>query len=167
MPEIILTVESAEELAWVLAAIDNQKEQRIFGWQGSWEAFVADEEIAALGAAHDRWWTTLQQLTNGSCDPPPGPSSVSHEMTTGLETHEIRSREEFDRLRHSKAGVIVNVGTPTRRATAHRPWCEQISGDDFEMKVVDNGGQNGRYYYFLRGEDARMLLGSVTCKVCS
>jgi hypothetical protein len=45
-------------------------------------------------------------------------------VTVGFETHEIRSRDEFDGLRLARAGVIVNVDTPTRKATAHRPFCE-------------------------------------------
>jgi hypothetical protein len=88
-------------------------------------------------------------------------------MTTGLETQEIRSREEFERLQAAKTGVIVNVDEPTKKATAHRPGCDRISVKDFETKVIENGGQTGRYYYFVRSGDARVVLGSVDCKVCS
>ena len=87
-------------------------------------------------------------------------------VSVELETHEIRSRKEFEGLKHARAGVIVNVDTPTSRATAHRPSCEYLSVGHFETKVIANEGRTGGYYYFLRAKDARTALGAEFCEVC-
>jgi hypothetical protein len=34
------------------------------------------------------------------------------------------------------------------------------------MKVLKNGGKNGRYYFFLRAEDAQRELGASVCARC-
>jgi hypothetical protein len=66
MPEITLTVESAEELECVLAVIELFRENRICNWDGSYEEFCADEEINTLSAVYDRWWEVLQRLGEGA-----------------------------------------------------------------------------------------------------
>ena len=62
-------------------------------------------------------------------------------MSADLAMHEIHSREEFEGLKLARTGVIVNLDTPTRKATAHRPWCERLRGVDFETKVIENEGR--------------------------
>jgi hypothetical protein len=83
-----------------------------------------------------------------------------------LETHAIRSRVEFEGLTSATTGFIVNVDEPTHTTKAHRPACETISVDLFETKVIKNESRNGRYFFFLRLEDAERNLGAVPCGRC-
>lgn len=83
-----------------------------------------------------------------------------------IEMHEIRSRAEFEGLKLARTGVIVVVDVPKGMSTAHRPFCEYPSSEDFGTKVIENRGRNGRYYFFVRAADARTALGAEPCKIC-
>jgi hypothetical protein len=83
-----------------------------------------------------------------------------------LEPHEIRTVEEFEAMRALGRGVLVITDTPTDKVTAHRPGCRSVRPQDFAAKVIDNQNHNGRYYYFLRRDDAERDLDAVMCRVC-
>jgi len=84
-----------------------------------------------------------------------------------LDSHEIKTEEEFEGLHGGQVGWIVNVDAPTNRNTAHRPNCDSITIAFFREKVVDNGSRNGSYYHFLRLADAERELDAVCCARCN
>jgi hypothetical protein len=83
----------------------------------------------------------------------------------GIETHQLKTLEEFRAVAGQSVGVIVVTDKATGNHT-HRPTCDTISEATFTMKVLENGGKNGRYYFFLRAEDAQRELGASVCAHC-
>ncbi len=79
----------------------------------------------------------------------------------------ILTREAFRRAKAMPSGVIVNVDLPNKRAMAHHPSCEYMSLAHFDIKVIQNKGRNGAYYYFPSFADARRALGADACGACS
>ena len=52
-------------------------------------------------------------------------------------------------------------------AKAHRTDCPYVTEANFTTKVVEGRNKNGRYYYFLRYEDAAQQTGARQCRLCS
>ena len=84
----------------------------------------------------------------------------------GVETHEIRTLEEFRGFNGRPVGANVVTDTPTGTTRAHRTSCRTINDEMFFEKVLENGAENGRYYFLVRFEDAERSLGGLPCGVC-
>lgn len=81
-------------------------------------------------------------------------------------SHEIRTLEEFRGVTKQTVGVIVVTDT-TWESKAHRTDCLYVNEANFTTKVVEGRNKNGRYYYFLRYEDAAQLADARQCRLCS
>jgi hypothetical protein len=96
---------------------------------------------------------------------PPAQRAVSTTRAHG--GRKILTRDAFRRAKAMPSGVIVNVDLPNNRAMAHRPSCDYMSLEHFEIKVIQNKGRNGAYYYFPSFLDARRALGAHACGACA
>lgn len=98
------------------------------------------------------------------------PDAPTYRSGGGARAHggrKILTEEAFRRAKAMPSGVIVNVDLPTKRATAHRPSCDYVSAEHFDMKVIQNKGRNGAYYYFGSFDGARRALGAAACNACA
>lgn len=82
-----------------------------------------------------------------------------------VEAHEITTLEEYRALAGQSLGTLVVTDTASG-TKAHRPLCRTISETTFTEKVLTNRAKNGRYYFFLRLEDAERQLHAHPCRVC-
>jgi hypothetical protein len=71
-----------------------------------------------------------------------------------IETHEIRTLEEYRAVAGQPVGMIGATDAANGRKV-HRPSCRTISEETFREKVLVNGARNGRYYFFLRSEEGQ------------
>jgi hypothetical protein len=80
-------------------------------------------------------------------------------------SHEIKTIEEFRGVAGLPAGVVVVTDTATGNKV-HRTSCRYVTEENFTAKVIDGGSKNGRYFHYLRYEDAAQETGASWCQVC-
>lgn len=80
-------------------------------------------------------------------------------------SHEILSMDEFRGVKAQPVGVVV-VTDSASETKAHRTNCQWVTEESFEKKVIEGRNKNGRYYFFLRLEDAAQELGARECRSC-
>jgi hypothetical protein len=82
-----------------------------------------------------------------------------------LATRELKDFEEFRKARLDDAGFIV-ITDSTRPAIVHKLNGSCVSPENFKVKVVLGGKQNGAYYWADSVSSAALELGAAPCKVC-
>lgn len=83
-----------------------------------------------------------------------------------LESHEIRTLTEYRVVSGLMVGAIV-ITDHANGDKVHRPSCVHVNEARLSQKVVENQNRNGRYYHYLRIEDAERELGARRCAKCT
>ena len=83
-----------------------------------------------------------------------------------VDSHEIRTLAEYRAVSGLPVGAIA-ITDDANGDKAHRPSCAYLSEASFNTKVVENHNQNGRYYHYLRIEDAERELSARRCAKCN
>jgi hypothetical protein len=81
-------------------------------------------------------------------------------------THEIKTVEEFRRVADQADGVVVITDTPTSVINANKPTYRYVTEDNFTTKVINGRNATGRYFLFLRYDDAARETGAAWCGSC-
>ena len=84
---------------------------------------------------------------------------------TETEAYLIETLSEFRLLQGQPTGVIVITDNGSD-AKAHRTNCQCLSEKNFKKKVVAGERKGGRYYFFVRFDDAERELNARWCKSC-
>jgi hypothetical protein len=82
-----------------------------------------------------------------------------------VEANEVRTLAEYKAVAGHTVGVVAVTDTATGNKV-HRLDCAHVSAETFNTKVIEHANRNGRYYFYLRTEDAELELRASRCQKC-